>query len=117
MNCVYTDDVFQSVTYEDRNRKTASIYNTKGADVTSWELLLYKKRYPLKCERLPETDGLVRQSLSVSPIVNSHVKSSVKLSRLLLSFLWRLSQNTKMAVFWVVAPCSLVEVYQHFKGP
>jgi hypothetical protein len=22
--------------------------------------------------------------------------------------------STKMAVFWVVAPCSLVEVYQHF---
>jgi hypothetical protein len=24
---------------------------------------------------------------------------------------------TKMAVFWVVAPCSLVEVYQRFRGP
>jgi hypothetical protein len=23
----------------------------------------------------------------------------------------------KTAVFWVVAPCSLVEVYQHFRGP
>jgi hypothetical protein len=23
----------------------------------------------------------------------------------------------KMAVFWVVAPCSLVEVYQCFRGP
>jgi hypothetical protein len=23
----------------------------------------------------------------------------------------------KMAVFWVVAPCRLVEVYQHFRGP
>jgi hypothetical protein len=22
-----------------------------------------------------------------------------------------------MAVFWVVAPCSLVEVYQRFRGP
>jgi hypothetical protein len=22
----------------------------------------------------------------------------------------------KMAVFWVVVPCSLVEVYQHFRG-
>jgi hypothetical protein len=22
----------------------------------------------------------------------------------------------KMAVFWVVAPCSLVEVYHHFRG-
>jgi hypothetical protein len=24
---------------------------------------------------------------------------------------------TKMAVFWVVTPCSLVEVYQRFRGP
>jgi hypothetical protein len=24
--------------------------------------------------------------------------------------------NTKMVVFWVVAPCSLVEVYQRFRG-
>jgi hypothetical protein len=23
----------------------------------------------------------------------------------------------KMAVFWVVAPCSLVDVYQRFRGP
>jgi hypothetical protein len=23
----------------------------------------------------------------------------------------------KMAVFWTVAPCSLVEVYQRFRGP
>jgi hypothetical protein len=23
----------------------------------------------------------------------------------------------KIAVFWVVAPCSLVEVYQRFRGP
>jgi hypothetical protein len=25
--------------------------------------------------------------------------------------------STKMDVFWVVAPCSLVEVYQRFRGP
>jgi hypothetical protein len=25
--------------------------------------------------------------------------------------------STKMAAFWVVAPCSLVEVYQRFRGP
>jgi hypothetical protein len=25
--------------------------------------------------------------------------------------------HLKMAVFWVVAPCSLVEVYQRFRGP
>jgi hypothetical protein len=26
-------------------------------------------------------------------------------------------KNLKIAVFWVVAPCSLVEVYQRFRGP
>jgi hypothetical protein len=26
-------------------------------------------------------------------------------------------RRTKMAVFWVVAPCSLVELYQRFRGP
>jgi hypothetical protein len=25
--------------------------------------------------------------------------------------------SMKMAVLWVVAPCSLVEVYQRFRGP
>jgi hypothetical protein len=25
--------------------------------------------------------------------------------------------STKIAVFWVVAPCSLVEVYHRFRGP
>jgi hypothetical protein len=25
--------------------------------------------------------------------------------------------SMKFAVFWVVAPCSLVEVYQRFRGP
>jgi hypothetical protein len=25
--------------------------------------------------------------------------------------------STKLAVFWVVAPCSLVEIYQRFRGP
>jgi hypothetical protein len=25
--------------------------------------------------------------------------------------------SMKMAVFWVVAPCSLVELYQRFRGP
>jgi hypothetical protein len=25
--------------------------------------------------------------------------------------------SMKMAVFWVVAPCSLVEVYQRFRSP
>jgi hypothetical protein len=25
--------------------------------------------------------------------------------------------STKIAVFWVVAPCSLVEVFQRFRGP
>jgi hypothetical protein len=31
--------------------------------------------------------------------------------------LWQTPPISKMAVFWVVAPCSLVEVYQRFRGP
>jgi hypothetical protein len=31
--------------------------------------------------------------------------------------LQRITQHLEMAVFWVVAPCSLVEVYQRFRGP
>jgi hypothetical protein len=31
--------------------------------------------------------------------------------------LGELERSMKMAVFWVVAPCSLVEVYQRFRGP
>jgi hypothetical protein len=27
------------------------------------------------------------------------------------------AMSTKMAVLWIVAPCSLVEVYQRFRGP
>jgi hypothetical protein len=27
------------------------------------------------------------------------------------------AKNTKIAVFWVVPSCSLVEVYQRFRGP
>jgi hypothetical protein len=30
---------------------------------------------------------------------------------------WQNNFRTEMAVFWVVAPCSLVEVYQRFRGP
>jgi hypothetical protein len=32
-------------------------------------------------------------------------------------FLAQTISKMKMAVFWVVAPCSLVEVYQRFRGP
>jgi hypothetical protein len=28
-----------------------------------------------------------------------------------------IDNSSKMAVFWVVAPCSLVEVYRRFRGP
>jgi hypothetical protein len=28
----------------------------------------------------------------------------------------QIKKDMKMAVFWVVAPCSLVEVYQRFRG-
>jgi hypothetical protein len=34
----------------------------------------------------------------------------------LVGFEVLMAVSMKMVVFWVVAPCSLVEVYQHFRG-
>jgi hypothetical protein len=39
------------------------------------------------------------------------------LSRQVSGFEVLTAVSTKIAVFWVVAPYSLVEVYQHFRGP
>jgi hypothetical protein len=42
---------------------------------------------------------------------------------LVVNFVWEVgfevltAVSMKIAVFWVVAPCSLVEVYQRFRGP
>jgi hypothetical protein len=38
-------------------------------------------------------------------------------SRSVVGFEVLTAVSTKMAVFWVVAPCSLVEAYQRFRGP
>jgi hypothetical protein len=40
-----------------------------------------------------------------------------KCSHLCLYMYIEICRDTKMAAFWVVAPCSLVEVYQRFRGP
>jgi hypothetical protein len=37
--------------------------------------------------------------------------------RLRVGFELLTAVRTKMAVFWIVAPCSLAEVYQRFRGP
>jgi hypothetical protein len=37
--------------------------------------------------------------------------------RVYLGFEVLTAVSTKMVVFWVVAPCGLVEVYQRFRGP
>jgi hypothetical protein len=34
----------------------------------------------------------------------------------LVTFMILMAVGMKMTVFWVVAPCSLVEVYRHFRG-
>jgi hypothetical protein len=38
-------------------------------------------------------------------------------NRLLMRFKVLTAVSMKMAVFWDVAPCSLVEVHRHFRGP
>jgi hypothetical protein len=44
--------------------------------------------------------------------VPPHTKACSMLAR----FEVLLAVSMKMAVFWVVVPCSLVEVYQYFRG-
>jgi hypothetical protein len=39
------------------------------------------------------------------------------LSKLEVRFQVLTAASMKMAVFWVVAPCSLVEVYRRYRGP
>jgi hypothetical protein len=41
--------------------------------------------------------------------------SAVKVE--IVGFEFLMAVSTKMAVFWVVALCSLVEIYQRFRGP
>jgi hypothetical protein len=48
--------------------------------------------------------------------INSKV-SVFKTVLFLVGFEVLTAVSMKMAVFWVVAPCSLVEVYQRFRGP
>jgi hypothetical protein len=45
------------------------------------------------------------------------LKFNIELHVLRVGFEVLTAVRTKMAVFWVVAPCSLVEVYQLFRGP
>jgi hypothetical protein len=45
------------------------------------------------------------------------VKSNVVKQKSVVGFEVLTAVSTKMAVFWVVAPCSPVEVYQRFRGP
>jgi hypothetical protein len=61
-----------------------------------------KKRCNLFLLFAPRFDGTVMGHTKIHTEVGFEVLTAV---------------STKMAVFWVVAPCSLVEVYQRFRGP
>jgi hypothetical protein len=50
-------------------------------------------------------------------IKDIHTYANVKVCLSLVGFEVLTAVSTKMAVFWVVAPCSLVEVYERFRGP
>jgi hypothetical protein len=45
------------------------------------------------------------------------VYSTIRTERVKVGFEVLTAVSMKIAVFWVVAPCSLVEVYQRFRGP
>jgi hypothetical protein len=47
----------------------------------------------------------------------NYLQSSGKSGKQSVGFEVLMAVSMKIAVFWVVAPCSLVEVYQRFRGP
>jgi hypothetical protein len=51
------------------------------------------------------------EQLDVTEIISCSSRSSVSEEHLMGQ------TKSKMAVFWIVAPCSLVEVHQRFRGP
>jgi hypothetical protein len=57
----------------------------------------------------------LRNSFTRNNILN-HKQKWVEQKRLLL-VATKKGIKIKIAVFWVVAPCSKVEVYQRFRGP
>jgi hypothetical protein len=48
--------------------------------------------------------------------MESYMKTEIY-TNLIVGFEVLTAVSMKIAVFWVVAPCSLVEVYQRFRGP
>jgi hypothetical protein len=58
-------------------------------------------------------------SSAISYLYSNSVKCVLlkTVHRIITLFVLEFIHRLKMAVFWVVAPCSLVEVYQRFRGP
>jgi hypothetical protein len=55
------------------------------------------------------------QRLDISGSVIPYIQTCNQ--RIVVGFEVFTAVSTKMAVFWFVAPCSLVEFYQRFRGP
>jgi hypothetical protein len=56
--------------------------------------------------------------VTVHPVIKTiQIWSSRQLDLQSVGFEVLTAVNTKMAVFWIAVPCSLVEVYQRFRGP
>jgi hypothetical protein len=70
----------------------------------------------------PEIDLSKKSALSIRPSTVSN-PPHLDLHHLILTYLNPVgfevltAMSTKMAVFWVAAPCNLVEVYQRFRDP
>jgi hypothetical protein len=58
------------------------------------------------------SNGQVLQHYNTKDTINAHSKNVLYE----VGFEVLTAASMKMAVFWVVAPCSLVEVYRRFKG-
>jgi hypothetical protein len=66
------------------------------------------------------TRTVQRSSLShhgSTEVIHEHTWLPAREHFILQDLRFRTAVSVKMAVFWVAAPCSLIEVYQRFRGP
>jgi hypothetical protein len=68
-------------------------------------------------KNISETDRQTEMDGWTNGISHLFKRTFILTHEILVGFEVLTAVSTKMAVFWVVAPCSLVEVYQRFGGP
>jgi hypothetical protein len=77
----------------------------------------YRSHYQQELDNGRCTLQKVQSSLTILVSIRTRTESRMEAQIILVGFEVLTAVSTKMAVFGVVAPCSLVEVYQRFRGP